>query len=259
MDQGQDKTVPVTEQKHDLKSMTVWGLILILVGFLKQKFGWDIADAKVEQYLDVGLQVGGVAVAYFGRKRKGDLWTFAKEDVLPLFDKRNVTPLLLLALVPLLAACAGLGLGQSTPSRAEAPAIHIENITAYPGGAISVDQHGARVDQSGATGASSSAEQKGELTQTISVDPEAVARGIGEIAKTATNADAINLAGLAQDQLDAGNTSGAKMLLSKAKLTQASSDSLVRAEAAKKAALDVKAAADKAAADEKKAKDDASK
>jgi len=63
----------MNRKRHDLQSMTVWGILVTLLTTLKQQIGWDLSDGQVEQYATIGLQLAGIAVAYFGRKRIGDL------------------------------------------------------------------------------------------------------------------------------------------------------------------------------------------
>jgi len=55
--------------KPVLKSMTVWSLILFLVGFLKEKFGWNITETDLEEAFNFLLAVTGFLGGLIGRGR----------------------------------------------------------------------------------------------------------------------------------------------------------------------------------------------
>lgn len=57
------------EYKNFLQSKTIWGFILIIIGLLKQKFGWDFTDAQVESWLNIALEVIGTILGVYGRIR----------------------------------------------------------------------------------------------------------------------------------------------------------------------------------------------
>lgn len=63
-------------KKHDLQSLTVWGAIIALLGWIKEKFGVNISESDIETGVNGGIVVVGFILNYIGRKRKGDLWTF---------------------------------------------------------------------------------------------------------------------------------------------------------------------------------------
>ncbi len=57
-------------KKHALQSMTVWGLLLLVFGYFKERFGWSVTDTDIES---AGNFVIPLAVALWGRFRQGDL------------------------------------------------------------------------------------------------------------------------------------------------------------------------------------------
>jgi hypothetical protein len=55
--------------KKHLESMTVWGLILMIIATLKAKFGWEVSESQVESVITAVLWLIGVITAYLGRRR----------------------------------------------------------------------------------------------------------------------------------------------------------------------------------------------
>ena len=54
-------------------SLTISGLVVILLGFLFEQFGVEIAQAEIQSFINVGLQIIGLVMAYVGRVRVGDI------------------------------------------------------------------------------------------------------------------------------------------------------------------------------------------
>ena len=52
-------------------SLTISGLVVVLLGFLFQQFDLKIAPAEIQSFINVGAQIVGLIMAYFGRIRAG--------------------------------------------------------------------------------------------------------------------------------------------------------------------------------------------
>ena len=57
-------------------SLTISGLVVILLGFLFEQFGVEIAQAEIQSFINVGLQIIGLVMAYVGRVRAGGINVF---------------------------------------------------------------------------------------------------------------------------------------------------------------------------------------
>lgn len=55
------------------QSITITGLIIILVGFLLERSGIVIAPDKLQTTIEVLIQISGLIVSYWGRYRQGDI------------------------------------------------------------------------------------------------------------------------------------------------------------------------------------------
>ena len=57
-------------------SITIIGLIVSVVGKLSDSVGITIGTEELTSFINVALQLGGVAIAWFGRWRQGDISVF---------------------------------------------------------------------------------------------------------------------------------------------------------------------------------------
>lgn len=65
---------PITfEPKSKLSSVTIWGLIIILVAAAADRLGIPLVDGSAEETVTILGEIVGVFVAAYGRLRKGDL------------------------------------------------------------------------------------------------------------------------------------------------------------------------------------------
>lgn len=58
------------------RSFTIKGLVITFIGFVFQQFEIEVGEEDLEIFLNVFfafLQLAGIALAYFGRWRKGDI------------------------------------------------------------------------------------------------------------------------------------------------------------------------------------------
>jgi hypothetical protein len=55
------------------QSLTITGLIVILLGFILEKSGLEIGTDRLQTFVEVLLQLGGFVIAYVGRVRQGDV------------------------------------------------------------------------------------------------------------------------------------------------------------------------------------------
>jgi ABC-type iron transport system FetAB permease component len=55
------------------QSLTITGLIVILLGFILEKSGLEIGTDRLQTFVEVLLQLGGFVIAYIGRVRQGDV------------------------------------------------------------------------------------------------------------------------------------------------------------------------------------------
>ena len=55
-------------------SITIVGLIVTILGFLAKWFNWDLpAGEDLTQFITAVVTLGGIALAWYGRYRKGDI------------------------------------------------------------------------------------------------------------------------------------------------------------------------------------------
>ena len=87
--------------KNILKSVTVWGVLLLIFGKLKDQLGWSISDTELETYLNF---IVPIVITLYGRLRQNNL---------TLRPVKAVAPLILL--IPFLLGCGTTGAqGQDT-------------------------------------------------------------------------------------------------------------------------------------------------
>lgn len=55
------------------QSVTITGLIVILLGFILERSGVEVGPEKLQTFMEVLLQLGGFIMAYIGRLRQGDV------------------------------------------------------------------------------------------------------------------------------------------------------------------------------------------
>ena len=65
-------------KKHELASMTLGGLVLLVLTTLKDYFQVNVTENELEQAAEVVLWIIGTLMVYFGRVRHGDLWLVKK-------------------------------------------------------------------------------------------------------------------------------------------------------------------------------------
>jgi len=58
------------------KSLTITGLVAMLIGFAFQNAGFDVEATKIDDFLMVFSQLIGMVGVYWGRYRQGDITLF---------------------------------------------------------------------------------------------------------------------------------------------------------------------------------------
>jgi len=53
------------------QSLTIMGLVVVLLGFILERSGVEIAPDRIQTTIEVIIQVGGILVAWYGRWRIG--------------------------------------------------------------------------------------------------------------------------------------------------------------------------------------------
>ena len=61
------------------QSLTITGLIVVLLGFILERSGIEIGADKLQTFIEVLLQLGGFVMAYIGRLRQGDVNIFGRK------------------------------------------------------------------------------------------------------------------------------------------------------------------------------------
>lgn len=61
------------------QSLTITGLIVMLIGFLFQQAGYDIEQTKIDDFVMVLVQIIGMIGVYWGRYRQGDITLIGKK------------------------------------------------------------------------------------------------------------------------------------------------------------------------------------
>lgn len=55
------------------QSLTIQGLVVVLIGFALSYANVDVVDGDIERFIYVGIEIVGAAMTYIGRIRKGDV------------------------------------------------------------------------------------------------------------------------------------------------------------------------------------------
>ena len=55
------------------RSLTITGLVVLVGGFLAEKFGIPLADGALEITIITLIEIFGAIIAYIGRYRQGDI------------------------------------------------------------------------------------------------------------------------------------------------------------------------------------------
>ena len=58
------------------QSLTILGLVVILIGYLFQVSGVDVAPDKIQTAIEVIWQGIGILISWYGRYRQGDIKWF---------------------------------------------------------------------------------------------------------------------------------------------------------------------------------------
>lgn len=114
-----------------------------------------------------------------------------------------------------LIGCQGLAQALGQAPSASAPAVYNIGVLAHHS-AVDGTARNSRADQSGATGATSQADQSADMSQIITVDPEAVGKAITDLAALTPIGAAKTLLDAAQSELANGDVAAAKRLLDRA-------------------------------------------
>jgi len=61
------------------QSLTITGLIVVLLGFILNRSGVDVGPDKLQTFVEVLLQLGGVIIAWYGRWRHKDINLFGQK------------------------------------------------------------------------------------------------------------------------------------------------------------------------------------
>lgn len=64
-----------------MQSLTITGLIVIVVGFVLNKVGLPLAEGSLETTITTLVQIVGFIIAYIGRMRQGDITLLGKKKV----------------------------------------------------------------------------------------------------------------------------------------------------------------------------------
>jgi hypothetical protein len=68
------------KSKNLFSSLTIQGLLLTILMFLKGHFEWDISASNAEEIVTVLLEVVGIVMTFLGRFRHGNLTIIPKEQ-----------------------------------------------------------------------------------------------------------------------------------------------------------------------------------
>ena len=61
------------------QSLTITGLVVILLGFLLQRSGMEVAPEEIQTTIEVLAQLAGIIIAWYGRVRHGDISILGKK------------------------------------------------------------------------------------------------------------------------------------------------------------------------------------
>ena len=67
------------KSKNLFSSLTIQGLLLTVLMFLKGHFDWDLSASNAEGIITVLLEVVGIVMTFLGRFRHGNLTIMPKE------------------------------------------------------------------------------------------------------------------------------------------------------------------------------------